>query len=106
MRGTSRIEPLSGDQVWLNTGTLAAEWLCSEHWRRVPRAWKRRLRLFQRRMRKLWPDGAERPTGEAAIQHDRIWRLYRGMWKRCVEAASGPRTVTIEEIERIFGVAP
>lgn len=104
MRGTSRIEPVTGNQIWLNTGTADPGWICGGHWPRVPRSYKRRMTLFRRRLRKLWPDGAAEPVGDAMRDYERVWALYRRMWQRCVEAAAGPRDMTIEEIERIFGV--
>jgi hypothetical protein len=52
--------------------TGATEWICANHWRLVPRTWKRRLSLFKRHQR---------------------WDLCDNMWERmkakAIEAAGG-----------------
>lgn len=103
-RGTTRIRQLPPGHYWLDTGTSDPGWLCGEHWRRVPRALKRRHRLFAARFKLLWPDGGE-PADEATWRRALLLeKTIVRSWARIIRYASGPTEHSLEEIERIFGV--
>lgn len=86
-RGTTRIRPNEdGDQD---------EWICGDHWRRVPKSWKSRLSLFRRRY-----FAAERKADEATMQ--RASHAYWNIWARIKRSLQSPESEMVEGMPAIM----
>lgn len=110
-RGTTTIEPIQDGYVSTDTGRGSHEFICSVHWKLVPRSWKRRRRLFHKQVRKSWPDGVSwaELTEEQRRQHVKAFTLSRKMWKRMKAHAENPLSslaeeASLEDVERAFGI--
>jgi hypothetical protein len=108
-RGTTRIKPLQPGHYDIESGGQP-EWICSVHWRLVPRSWKRRRSLFWRRLRKAWPESWPGPAGEERRRLFTLERLLRKMWSRMKRHAESPLSsvaeeASLEDVERAFGIA-
>lgn len=113
-RGTTTIEPLPRDCISMDTGKGRHEWICSVHWRLIPKSWKRRRRRFHRRVAKTWPwkDGIDwdELTDDQRREHSVAFRLSKKMWARMKAHAESPLSSLVEEasledVERAFGIA-
>ena len=80
-RGTTRIRP--------DADGAQGDWICADHWRTVPKAWRRRLSLFGRRAR-----AAEKRGDDEKMQ--RAARAYWSLWARIV-ALFDPDTAPSDE---------
>ena len=54
----------------------APEWICGEHWKRVPKTWRQRLSLYRRRYNAAERKGDEEGMRVAA-------RVWWSRWERC-----------------------
>lgn len=102
-RGTTTCAPLPQGCSDLETGGTL-EWICGPHWRRVPRALKRRRQVLRRqwvRRRKIVGGVSYwhlRPGSPERIQLVMLERLIRACWARCKAHAAGDLVVGVGEM--------
>jgi hypothetical protein len=92
------------DARWLETNSGEGYFLCSRHWRLVPRYMKRRRRVLIKLWRKYNPSGCfwDYPPGSPErLKILRIEKLIRLTWERCVQIAAGQLVVSNAELGEI-----
>ncbi len=96
-RGTTRIEPLPDNRFWLHHDGRDPQYICGVHWARVPKALRRRDRMFIRAWRKLsepWPP----IPGDQEQKARQVEMLIRKSWERIKRVACGDETPMYDDI--------
>lgn len=93
-RGTTRIKP--------HADGSPGEWVCADHWRTVPKAWRQRLSLYGRRYRAAVARGDDRAIGVAARCWWRRWEAIKATLCDPADVGEGDLPITMgEELRRL-----
>jgi hypothetical protein len=108
-RGTRRIAPCPPSHVSIDSGRGRHEWLCADHWRRIPKTWKKRRRKLHKRIHRNWPEGMawDQLTADQQREHRQLSRMAKKLWRMMKARLDNPfqGDPDLVEIERRFGLA-
>lgn len=98
---TTRHGPAGEGSTWIETGKADAFYICSTHWRLVPKVLKRRDRRLIRHWKRICPTRRywDYPGGSRErLKTIQVERLIRENWSRIERAARGEVVALVDGV--------